>query len=55
VVPENELHELELAIEALLSDEERRGKMAEAMRRVARPDAADEIAEELIALAAAGG
>jgi DNA-binding TFAR19-related protein (PDSD5 family) len=28
--------------------------MAAAMRRVARPDAADEIAEELIALAASG-
>jgi UDP-N-acetylglucosamine--N-acetylmuramyl-(pentapeptide) pyrophosphoryl-undecaprenol N-acetylglucosamine transferase len=55
VVREDELPELELAIEALFSDEERRGKMAEAMRRVARPDAADEIAEELIALAAAGG
>ena len=55
VVGEDELHGLELVIGALLSDEKRREKMAEAMRRVARPEAADEIAEELIALAAAGG
>lgn len=38
-------------IAALLGDPERRRRMSEAMRRLARPDAADEIAEELIALA----
>jgi UDP-N-acetylglucosamine--N-acetylmuramyl-(pentapeptide) pyrophosphoryl-undecaprenol N-acetylglucosamine transferase len=37
----------------LLGDAARRGRMSEAMRRLAKPDAADEIAEELIALAQA--
>jgi UDP-N-acetylglucosamine:LPS N-acetylglucosamine transferase len=39
---------------SLLDDPERLEQMGAAMSRVARPDAADEIAEELIALAAAG-
>ena len=40
-------------VEGLLADETRLGAMGEAMRRVARPHAADDIAEELIALAGA--
>jgi UDP-N-acetylglucosamine--N-acetylmuramyl-(pentapeptide) pyrophosphoryl-undecaprenol N-acetylglucosamine transferase len=39
------------AIADLLGDADRRRRMSEAMRRLARPDAADVIAEELIALA----
>lgn len=39
----------------LLGDPERRGRMSDAMRRLAKPTAADEIAEELIALAAPSG
>jgi len=42
------------AIERLLADDTRRGELADGMRRLARPDAADRIAEELIALARAG-
>ena len=38
-------------IRSLLDDPTRLDAMASAMRRLARPDAADEIAEELIALA----
>jgi UDP-N-acetylglucosamine--N-acetylmuramyl-(pentapeptide) pyrophosphoryl-undecaprenol N-acetylglucosamine transferase len=53
VVADSETRKLYAAIEDLLADEERRGRMEDAMRRLARPDAADEIAEELIALAAA--
>jgi len=35
----------------LIGDPERLREMGEAMTRVARPDAAEEIAEELVALA----
>jgi UDP-N-acetylglucosamine--N-acetylmuramyl-(pentapeptide) pyrophosphoryl-undecaprenol N-acetylglucosamine transferase len=38
-------------VRSLLDDPQRLGEMAQAMLRVARPDAADEIAEELLALA----
>ena len=38
---------------SLLDDPRRLGDMAAAMRRVARPHAAEQIAEELVALAAA--
>jgi UDP-N-acetylglucosamine--N-acetylmuramyl-(pentapeptide) pyrophosphoryl-undecaprenol N-acetylglucosamine transferase len=41
------------AIAALLDDPASRSRMSDAMRRLARPDAADEIAEELVALASA--
>ncbi len=55
VVPEPELPARGRAtIERLLEDDARRGELADGMRRLARPDAADRIAEELIALARAG-
>jgi UDP-N-acetylglucosamine--N-acetylmuramyl-(pentapeptide) pyrophosphoryl-undecaprenol N-acetylglucosamine transferase len=50
VVPEIEL-DLGRQAGALLADAGRLERMSEAMRRLARPDAADVIAEELIALA----
>ena len=37
-------------VRSLLDDEQRLAQMSEAMLRVARPDAAEEIAEGLIAL-----
>jgi UDP-N-acetylglucosamine--N-acetylmuramyl-(pentapeptide) pyrophosphoryl-undecaprenol N-acetylglucosamine transferase len=53
VVPETELGRAAELVRSLLGDPARRRSMSEAMRRVARPEAAEEIAEELIALAAA--
>jgi UDP-N-acetylglucosamine--N-acetylmuramyl-(pentapeptide) pyrophosphoryl-undecaprenol N-acetylglucosamine transferase len=53
VVEESELEQVEQVVRDLLGDEQRRETMAAAMRRLARPDAADVIAEELIALARA--
>ncbi len=55
VVPQTELGSVPELARSLLGDERRLGDMSEAMLRLARPDAADEIAEELIALAAAHG
>jgi UDP-N-acetylglucosamine--N-acetylmuramyl-(pentapeptide) pyrophosphoryl-undecaprenol N-acetylglucosamine transferase len=55
LVPEPELDRLRDEVSALLADEERRTAMARAMQRLARPDAAHVIAEELIALARAPG
>jgi UDP-N-acetylglucosamine--N-acetylmuramyl-(pentapeptide) pyrophosphoryl-undecaprenol N-acetylglucosamine transferase len=52
VVPEADASRAADVVRSLLDDPRRLGDMAAAMRRVARPDAADEIAEELIALAA---
>ncbi|HEY3069369.1 MAG TPA: UDP-N-acetylglucosamine--N-acetylmuramyl-(pentapeptide) pyrophosphoryl-undecaprenol N-acetylglucosamine transferase [Gaiellaceae bacterium] len=52
VVPDAEL-DLRRRVEELLADPSRLGTMSEAMRELARPDAADVIAEELIALARA--
>jgi UDP-N-acetylglucosamine--N-acetylmuramyl-(pentapeptide) pyrophosphoryl-undecaprenol N-acetylglucosamine transferase len=49
-VPETELGRVPDLARSLLGDAERLKEMGEAMKRVARPDAADEIAEELIAL-----
>ena len=40
-------------VDELLADPERRQRMAAAMRAAAKPDAADRIADELVALAAA--
>jgi UDP-N-acetylglucosamine--N-acetylmuramyl-(pentapeptide) pyrophosphoryl-undecaprenol N-acetylglucosamine transferase len=54
VVPESELIGLPEQVEALLADSGRLETMSAAMRALAREDAADRIAEELMALAAAG-
>jgi UDP-N-acetylglucosamine--N-acetylmuramyl-(pentapeptide) pyrophosphoryl-undecaprenol N-acetylglucosamine transferase len=54
VVPEAEL-DLRRDVERLLSDDAGLERMAGAMRRLARPDAADAIAEELLELATARG
>jgi UDP-N-acetylglucosamine--N-acetylmuramyl-(pentapeptide) pyrophosphoryl-undecaprenol N-acetylglucosamine transferase len=51
MVPETELGRVPDLARSLLGDPDRLKEMGEAMTRVARPDAADEIAEELIALA----
>ncbi len=51
VVPEPELDRVAALVEELLADPDRLGAMRAAMRSMARPDAADEIAEELVALA----
>jgi UDP-N-acetylglucosamine--N-acetylmuramyl-(pentapeptide) pyrophosphoryl-undecaprenol N-acetylglucosamine transferase len=51
VVPEPELDRVPGVIRVLLADDARLAAMGEAMRRAARPRAADEIAEELVALA----
>jgi UDP-N-acetylglucosamine--N-acetylmuramyl-(pentapeptide) pyrophosphoryl-undecaprenol N-acetylglucosamine transferase len=52
VVSEAEIGRVPELLRSLLDDAERLEEMAAAMRRLARPDAADEIAEELVALAA---
>ena len=51
VVPETEVGRAPELIRSLLDDPRRLAEMSAAMTRLARPDAADEIAEELIALA----
>ena len=53
LVPEAELDRVPALVEELLSRPERLAQMREAMLRLARPNAAEEIAEELIALASA--
>ena len=50
-VPETELGRVPELARSLLGDPDRLKEMGEAMKRVARPGAAEEIAEELIALA----
>ena len=56
VVPEDELDQRgRQVVQELLDDEPRRRAMSDAMRRLAKPDAAADIAEELIALARAAG
>jgi UDP-N-acetylglucosamine--N-acetylmuramyl-(pentapeptide) pyrophosphoryl-undecaprenol N-acetylglucosamine transferase len=50
VVPEPEL-DLRRQVDELLADQERLRKMGEGMRSLARPNAADEIAKELLRLA----
>lgn len=49
-VPETELGRVADLARSLIGDVERLKEMGEAMKRVARPDAADDIAEELILL-----
>ncbi len=51
VVPEAELSRVPELVRSLLGDPARLAEMGAAMLRVARPDAADQIAEELLALA----
>jgi UDP-N-acetylglucosamine--N-acetylmuramyl-(pentapeptide) pyrophosphoryl-undecaprenol N-acetylglucosamine transferase len=51
VVPESRLDDVPEVVEELLADAARLGRMREAMLALARPEAAAEIAEELIALA----
>ena len=51
VVPQTELGRVPDIARSLLDDPDRLTEMSEAMLRVAKPDAADEIAEELIVLA----
>jgi UDP-N-acetylglucosamine--N-acetylmuramyl-(pentapeptide) pyrophosphoryl-undecaprenol N-acetylglucosamine transferase len=53
VVPETDLGHAADVVRSLLGDERRRKEMGESMRRLARPQAAEEIAEELIQLAEA--
>jgi UDP-N-acetylglucosamine--N-acetylmuramyl-(pentapeptide) pyrophosphoryl-undecaprenol N-acetylglucosamine transferase len=53
-VPESDLGHVPELARSLLGDPTRLGQMGAAMGRLARPGAADEIAEELIALATAG-
>ena len=53
VVPESRLSEAPAAVETLLADDARLTEMSSAMRSLAREDAAERIAEELIELAAA--
>jgi UDP-N-acetylglucosamine--N-acetylmuramyl-(pentapeptide) pyrophosphoryl-undecaprenol N-acetylglucosamine transferase len=55
LVPETELGRAADLVRSLLDDPARLGAMSEAMRKVAKPDAAETIAEELMALAAARG
>ena len=51
VVPEAEVDRVPGLVRSLFGDARRLEEMSAAMRRIARPEAADEIAEELIALA----
>jgi UDP-N-acetylglucosamine--N-acetylmuramyl-(pentapeptide) pyrophosphoryl-undecaprenol N-acetylglucosamine transferase len=55
VVPDDQVQDVPALARALLEDDARLDEMARAMRRMAKPCAADEIAEELITLAAVRG
>jgi UDP-N-acetylglucosamine--N-acetylmuramyl-(pentapeptide) pyrophosphoryl-undecaprenol N-acetylglucosamine transferase len=51
VVRQEELHRIPALVEELLGDPERLRRMSDAMRALAKPDAANEIADELVKLA----
>jgi UDP-N-acetylglucosamine--N-acetylmuramyl-(pentapeptide) pyrophosphoryl-undecaprenol N-acetylglucosamine transferase len=53
LIPENDLGRVPEVVRSLLDDPARRGDMSLAMTRVAKPEAAERIAEELMTLAAA--
>jgi UDP-N-acetylglucosamine--N-acetylmuramyl-(pentapeptide) pyrophosphoryl-undecaprenol N-acetylglucosamine transferase len=55
LIPESELGSVPETVRSLVDDPPRLKEMSAAMRRVAKPDAAETIAEELMALAAARG
>jgi UDP-N-acetylglucosamine--N-acetylmuramyl-(pentapeptide) pyrophosphoryl-undecaprenol N-acetylglucosamine transferase len=55
VVPEREAPRVPEVVAALLAEPARLAAMGEAMRRAAKPDAAERIADELVELAAARG
>jgi UDP-N-acetylglucosamine--N-acetylmuramyl-(pentapeptide) pyrophosphoryl-undecaprenol N-acetylglucosamine transferase len=54
VVDQSELGRIPALVDDLLADPKRLSEMSEAMRVLAKPDAADVIADELVALAEAG-
>jgi len=51
IVREADLAQVPLLVDGLLADPARLARMGDAMRVAARPDAADVIADELVALA----
>jgi UDP-N-acetylglucosamine--N-acetylmuramyl-(pentapeptide) pyrophosphoryl-undecaprenol N-acetylglucosamine transferase len=51
VVPEADVRGVPALVDSLLADPDQLAKMAAAMRRAARPDAAEEIADEVLELA----
>jgi UDP-N-acetylglucosamine:LPS N-acetylglucosamine transferase len=51
MVRELDLAEVPELVRSLLDDPDRLGEMGRAMLRAARPNAADEIADELVAMA----
>ena len=51
IVPDSELGRIPALVDDLLADPVQRGVMRDAMLALARPDAAEQIAEELIRLA----
>ncbi len=55
LIPEGELGRVPETVRSLLGDARRLAEMSASMKRVARPGAAEEIAEELMTLAAARG
>jgi UDP-N-acetylglucosamine--N-acetylmuramyl-(pentapeptide) pyrophosphoryl-undecaprenol N-acetylglucosamine transferase len=51
VVPDAEVERVPALVDELLADPDRRARMRDAMLELARPDAADAVADELVALA----